>query len=101
MGAAKSRAQGRPPGHLSITAVSTHADRVSGGGVLIEIVARGAAGTNAGLRAVTLGGRDLSAAFHHAGNGVYLWAGDRARRLGRTLSKSRARPGASQTNRWS
>src|SRR5450432_838276 len=47
--------------HIDIRALSTRADRVSGGDVLIEIVAPGAP-------SVTLNGRDVSPAFHAARN---------------------------------
>ena len=72
VGTATGGAPAPPPGHLSVTAVSTHADRVSGGDVLIEIATPGAAGASARPPAVTLGGRDVSAAFHRAENGVHL-----------------------------
>ena len=49
---------------IDIRALSTRADRVTGGDVLIEIVTPGA-----GSAAVTLNGRDVSAAFHSAEGG--------------------------------
>ena len=52
--------------HLDIRTLSTRADRVSGGDVLVEIAAPG-------LPVVTLNGRDVSTAFHAAsGSGAFV-----------------------------
>ena len=52
------------PATVVVRAVSTHADRVSGGDVLIEI-----SGTTA---AVTLNGHDVSSVFHAQADGSRL-----------------------------
>ena len=75
VGAAKGGVQGSAPsatGHLTVKAVSTRADRVSGGEVLIEIVPPGTAGTNGKPPAVTLDGADVAAAFRRTENGAHL-----------------------------
>jgi hypothetical protein len=53
---------------LIVRAISTHADRVSGDDVLVEIVTPAATG---GPPDVTLDGRDVSAAFRRRDNGAY------------------------------
>ncbi len=57
-------------GSLVVRTVSTHADRISGGDVLVEVVPP-AATTNARLTA-TLDGRDVSSAFKDGANGTRL-----------------------------
>ena len=63
LGLAAARPQTKP---IEINALSTRADRVSGGDVLIEITAPGAP-------SVTLNGRDVSTAFHlRPGSGAFV-----------------------------
>lgn len=61
---------GAPPRPLTIVAVSTHADRVSGGDVLVRI---GVPDADADAPSVRLNGQDVSAAFRtEASPGSYL-----------------------------
>jgi hypothetical protein len=75
VGAAKSGAQEQAAGttnRLTVKTVSTRADRVSGGDVLVEIVAPGTVDTNGRAPAVAVDGTDVSAAFHRLENGAHL-----------------------------
>jgi len=53
---------------LTLRTVSTHADRVSGDDVLVEVLTPGA---GSGPLSVMLGGRDVSSAFHAREGGSY------------------------------
>jgi hypothetical protein len=65
------RAASAEPRRLSITALSTRPDRVSGGDVLIEIRAADEAKSTKSL-AVALNGRDVSGVFRRTDKGTYV-----------------------------